>query len=318
MQVVHHLAVLFSLQIGSVIWVFRSVCQNYSSLYGQALVGIGTIDAQIRCLPGRTTKLRISRTFIVGDYMLRAIKEFIKTKPRVYDFFNAKRKISDDVEIWIDKFSKQNEGNINFIQVGASDGLRWDPVRRFVLRDKWKGVLIEPLNPVYKMLKNNYSYVNRGNLFFENCAISEKKGASIDFWSYSDDFLNSLALEDKLYYLRKSSLDKKQVEQSLVDVKGGGENIMCYTTPCKSLSEIINKYFPNNKVDLIFIDAEGYDDYVIRTIDFDKCMPRAILYESHNLCKRNEEIEDYLSKKGYVITKLGGDTVAQLNSNSSL
>lgn len=244
--------------------------------------------------------------------MLKRIKDFIKTKPKLYDLFNERRPLAEELDIWIDSFSKTQKRSINFIQVGASDGLRWDPVRRFIIRDKWNGVLIEPLEPVFNMLVNNYAYVKQNNLKFENCAISEKNG-SIMFWSYSEDFLNSLSIEVKLFYLRKSSLDKAQVEKSLLGIKNSDKIIRSYEATSKPLSEIISKYFPNNDVDLVFIDAEGFDDHVIRTINFEKCTPTAIVYESHNLGDRNDAIEDYLSKKGYTIKKLGGDTVAELS-----
>lgn len=256
--------------------------------------------------------------FIAGKKMLKFIKEFIKTKPAVYDFFNAKRPIKDAAEIWMDTFSKSNHGKIRFIQIGASDGLRWDPVRRFILRDNWSGVLIEPLQPVYRMLKDNYAYLKREDLFFENCAISDQGGGSIGFWSYTDEFLSSLSLEDRLYYLRKSSLDKGQVERALAPIApigpigGISQKIICYTVKVTSLRVIIDRYFPDHKIDLVCIDAEGHDDAVIRSIDFEECTPKAIFYESHNQPGNEAKTENYLIEKGYAITRLGGDTVAVL------
>ena len=150
----------------------------------------------------------------------------------------------------------------------------------------------------------------KAELFFEHCAISNTNADFIDFWSCSDEFLNSLTLEEKLYYLRKSSLDKKQVERSCFDNNVTDRYIKCYKTRCLRLSDIIDKYFPDKRVDLIFIDAEGRDDEVIKTIDFKRCTPNAIFYESHNLGSRNERIEEYLSNKGFNITQLGGDSVA--------
>jgi FkbM family methyltransferase len=247
--------------------------------------------------------------------MLQLIKNFIKTKPKLYDFFNERRKLNNELDLWLDHFSKSRNRTIDFIQVGANDGLRWDPIRRFIIRDNWNGVLIEPLRQVYSMLLNNYSYVKKSSLKFENCAISEKEG-SIEFWSYTDKFLNSLSIEDRLFYLRKSSLDKGQAEKPLTNIENPTEHIRCYKTPSKPLAQIISKYFPNNNIDLIFIDAEGFDDHVIRTIDFAKCKPTAIIYENHNLGIRNEAIEDFLSKKGYSIKRIGGDTVAELNANT--
>ena len=247
--------------------------------------------------------------------MLKLVKDFIKTKPKLYDFFNEIRTLDDELELWIDKYSQSRNRPINFIQVGASDGLRWDPIRKFIIRDNWNGVLIEPLKPVYEMLRSNYSYVKNNNLKFENCAISDK-GGSIDFWSYTDQFLSSLSIEDRLFYLRKSSLHKTQVEKSLTGIDNYERCITCYETPCLPLENIIDRYFPGEIIDLIFIDAEGFDDTVIRTIDFKKCTPKTIIYENHNLGSRNEIIENYMLENGYSIQKIGGDTVAELNPNN--
>ena len=67
-------------------------------------------------------------SIINGESMLTPIKDFIKTKPRLYDYINLIRAIDDELELWIDNYSKSQGGPINFIQVGASDGLRWNPL----------------------------------------------------------------------------------------------------------------------------------------------------------------------------------------------
>ncbi len=242
---------------------------------------------------------------------LRMLKNFIKTKPPIYDYLNSMRPVRGDVAVWLDRFSKVNSRKIKFIQVGANDGLRWDPLRRFILRGRWAGVLIEPILPVYELLKANYFYATQCKLHFENCVISTNLDC-VDFWTYSDSFLQSLDIEDRLYYLRKSSLDKKAVEISLIDFSKPHDKMVCYKVPSLPLSAIIEKYFFDHIVDLIFIDAEGHDDEVIRSIDFARCLPRAILYESHNLGRRNDEIKVYLTSMGYTVTQLAGDAVAEI------
>jgi FkbM family methyltransferase len=231
----------------------------------------------------------------------------------LYDFFNSIRDADDELEQWLDNYSKLKNKPFHFIQVGASDGLRWDPIRKFIIRDKWKGVLVEPIKPVYELLRSNYSYLKHYDLQFENCAISPSEG-SIKFWSYSEHFLKPLNIEDRLYYLRKSSLDKVHVENSLSNITNCQDFIKCYETVSLPLQRIIEKHFLDKDIDLIFIDAEGFDDQVIRTIDFDKCTPNVIIYENHNLGENNRNIENYLSRKGYSITKVSGDTIAQFKS----
>jgi FkbM family methyltransferase len=243
----------------------------------------------------------------VFDYL----KTFIKTKPRLYDFLNARRPIGGDIIGWLHNFSSSNHGRLKFIQVGANDGLRWDPLRRFVLRDNWEGVFVEPILPVFNLLVANYAYANKGQLKFENCVISNDT-ASLDFYSYSQAFLDSLPLEQQLYYQRRSSLDKQLVVKTLKERQQSIDHITCYRTPSKKLSELIEKHFCEERVDLIFVDAEGHDDEVIRTIDFSKCKPRAIVYESHSLGDKKLPLENLLITQGYILQRHRGDTVAEL------
>lgn len=245
--------------------------------------------------------------------MLKAVKDFIKTKPRIYDFLNALRPVNDEVSLWLDKFSKANRGQLKFIQVGANDGLRQDVLRRFILRGKWKGVLIEPLPPVFELLKANYASASKCELSFENCVISQKTGF-VDFWTYSDNFLKHRSVEDQLFWLRKSSLDQKAVKNSLLGVCDSdlcNELVVCCRVPSFPLCSIIEKYFQDGQVDLVFIDAEGHDDEVIRSIDFDKSTPKAIVYETHNLGSKNNEVRAFLRERGYTVTQLRGDAVAE-------
>src|SRR5690606_37180184 len=49
----------------------------------------------------------------------------------------------------ISRFSKNNP-ELNFIQVGANDGFNHDPIHKFIRRDGWKGVLLEPQKAVFE------------------------------------------------------------------------------------------------------------------------------------------------------------------------
>jgi FkbM family methyltransferase len=242
--------------------------------------------------------------------MIRMVKNYIKTKPRLYDLLNSFRPIKSDVERWLDNFSKVNNKKINFIQIGASDGLRWDPIRRFVIRDGWSGILVEPLPHVFNMLKNNYAYIKSQRLIFVNAAVSWKDDEWVHIWSYSDEFCNSLSLEDRLFYLRRSSFDKKHVEASLKNFDDIEDKIRSFRVQCISVNSLIQKYWDSNRIDLIFIDAEGHDDEIIRAIDFGTTHPKAVLFESHNLGGRKQETYNFLSGKGYKVSDLGGDSVA--------
>lgn len=242
--------------------------------------------------------------------MLNLVRDYIKTKPALYDFLNRLRRPSGELERWLDAFSSSSSQPVSFIQVGANDGLRWDPIRRFVVRDCWRGVLVEPLKPVYELLRQNYSYLTKLDLRFENCAVSREAG-SIKFWSYSREFLDSLTAEKKLYYLRQSSVNRTQVLRSLSKFENPERLLVCHDTPSVPLQQIVDHHFPHGRVDLIFIDAEGHDDEVVHSINFDARPPGVIVYENHNLGTKNRDLEAFLIARGYLITRLNDDTVAK-------
>ncbi|MFH1313369.1 MAG: FkbM family methyltransferase [Candidatus Eisenbacteria bacterium] len=203
-----------------------------------------------------------------------------------------------------------NNKQVNFIQIGANDGLRQDPIRRFVVEDGWSGILVEPLPRIFNMLKSNYAYLKRRDLVFVNAAISSKSDESIHIWSCSDEFCNSLSLDDQLHYLRKSSLHREHLEACLKELGNTEDKIKGFHVQCMSVNSLVRQYWKNKRIDLILIDAEGHDDEIIRAIDFETIHPGALVFESHSLGSREQEINDFLSEKGYRVSDLGGDSVA--------
>lgn len=239
----------------------------------------------------------------------RKIKDFIKTKPQIYDSICARMPVSGNIECWLDQFSISKGKNVKFIQIGASDGLRWDPVRRFIIRDNWRGILVEPIPPVYNMLKENYSYLCDLNLQLVNAAVSSEDGENLKIWTCSNEFTKKLSLETKMFYLRKASADKESVMKSLGEAGREGGNLMCYDVPCVSLNSLVEK-FSFHDVDLVIIDAEGHEDKIICGINFDLYRPEAVIYESHHLNGKENIVKKKFLDNGYRIDSLGGDSVA--------
>ena len=57
-------------------------------------------------------------------------------------------------------------------------------------------------------------------------------------------------------------------------------------------------------LDILYIDAEGMDDYIIKDLDLGKYLVRKIYFE--NLHLKNHDIYDFLKNKGYEITPFTG------------
>lgn len=85
-------------------------------------------------------------------------------------FFNPK----DKLQSFLNEYSKRKNNKIQFVQIGANDGQWNDPIYKFIRRDKWTGLLIEPQKDIYNRLIQNYNGFK--NLLFENVAIDHQEG----------------------------------------------------------------------------------------------------------------------------------------------
>jgi hypothetical protein len=70
---------------------------------------------------------------------------------------------------------------------------------------------------------------------------------------------------------------------------------------CVLLTSLVEKYNYHN-LDFLYIDVEGYDFEIIKSIDFSKLNPRLIYYEHRHLSSEDKEnSKKFLSEKGYDI-----------------
>src|SRR6478672_5357121 len=60
------------------------------------------------------------------------------------------------------------------VQIGANDGVTYDPLRRFIVKYGFRGVLVEPQPDAFARLQKNYSDLPR--ITFEQAAIAEADG----------------------------------------------------------------------------------------------------------------------------------------------
>jgi len=253
---------------------------------------------------------------LVSDLHVKKLKGYLKQRPDLYDcLIRWRRKFGlakkDPCWEYFKKFSDARQGNVNFVQIGANDGLGNDPVREFVVNFNWHGLMVEPLPEVYKQLKFNYSRYEK-RLTFVNAAISNLDCPFLYLWTFTDKFLLDLDYETRMDYLRKASLDKDQlfkfVDNSIVNCDEIVEKIQ---VPGKRMSVVLSQAVRTRKLDLIIIDAEGHEKEIICDIDFDIFNPDAIFFESHLLSKSSlNSIVSYLLYYGYYCNTIGGDTVA--------
>lgn len=197
--------------------------------------------------------------------------------------------------------SKQQDRFI-FIQIGANDGATFDPLREFVKRDKWEGVLVEPVAYLFERLQRNYHSAHQG-LYFENVAVAAERGSRSFFYlkDYSEDPSKPAWLD------QIGSFDRNQLKwaEAKYDVE-----VLQMEVPCLTVHDLVKKYqFPH--LDLIHIDTEGYDYEIIKSINFRDISPRMIYYEHRHLTAENREAcRLFLYDLGYQIKEETYDTLA--------
>ena len=201
----------------------------------------------------------------------------------------------------IDSLSESNK-NIFFLQIGSNDGVTGDPIHQFVIRNKWSGILVEPVEYVFDRLVNNYRGQNK--LIFENVAISDKNEKK-DFW-----YLKKTEDDLPFYYDQLGSFYKSVVMKHRKSIPNIETFLVKKQITCIPLPELLRKHNVQ-KIDLIHIDTEGYDFEVIRQIDFDTFDPLIILFEHKHLCESDlNKCLGRLFNKGYSLIQEGGNTIA--------
>ncbi len=145
----------------------------------------------------------------------------------------------------------------SLIQIGANDGLRFDILNKYIKEYKIDSLLVEPVPFYYSKLKDNYSEDNFVKV--EKSAISKKSG-TINMYTVKKDYLDKYDEHIKgINSVKKKHLNKHNVKSNHIEK---------ISVECLSPKDLLKKYKINN-LDLVFIDAEGYDgDIVISFLDY--------------------------------------------------
>jgi FkbM family methyltransferase len=195
--------------------------------------------------------------------------------------------------------------SLNFIQVGANDGSYGDPLRDYILKYPWRGVLVEPQETAFDALRENYAAA-RDRLIFENAAISHS--TSILMYKAPRHYIGN-----ELYSASVVSTDPRVVAKQL-GLKTS--QLDQFSVPSITLDDLIKKHDLKTP-DLLQIDAEGYDWHVLKTLTLANVKPSIIQFEHGHLSSDGiDRIAEFLNVHNYRIYWGGhqGDSVALSNN----
>lgn len=192
--------------------------------------------------------------------------------------------------------------NFLFVQVGANDGLTDDPIRQYVTRYHWRGLLVEPQPRVFQALLRNYEQEKQ--LAFENAAIAATDGTIRMYVADHQDEKANLTVF--------ASLKKEALVRGLGTPKAAGVRVQVKEVEVSALSvrTLLAKHRVT-AVDLLQSDVQGYDREVVEQFLATGVKPTVIHFE-HCHTPRAELLALYrrLVKEGYRFQEMEYDTVA--------
>jgi FkbM family methyltransferase len=238
----------------------------------------------------RIVKALIQRYLAMFGYRIVTIKEPIAAP-------------IDLLELALTKASPERAG-FCFIQIGANDGVTDDPLRRFVSKYHWRGILVEPQPQVFEKLVKNYEAEKQ--LVFENAAIEAADGMARLFVADSKDGSANLTVF--------ASLKKDALRRGMI---GHEANMGEIQVPALSVRSLLHKHRVDF-VDLLLTDVQGYDCEVVNQFLDCGVKPTIIQFEHvHTARPVLNRLYSKLVAQGYQFIELEIDTLCTNSSQSN-
>ena len=223
---------------------------------------------------------------------------------RIKNIARAVLKKPERIDVPVNTFLHSIGGNKikNFIKIGSNDGLKNDPFGEMILQFNWNGIMVEPFEPNYKKLRENFG--NQQNLVLENAGISDSNGF-FDFY-----FITDITADEPDWYDQVGSFNKETFVKNIEVEKKLLSRIGIKKIECITFDDLVKKHHFTS-VDLIHLDTEGYDWKILRTIDINRYKPKVILFEIEWLTHYEiREARQHLIKNGYKLYYDGNDCIA--------
>jgi FkbM family methyltransferase len=196
---------------------------------------------------------------------------------------------------------------LSFIQVGGFDGVTKDPLRKYIHKCGWRGIVIEPQPRAADQLRELY----RGNdrIIVLQAALDGKSGRRTLFTIESPNvpsWASGLASFERENIVKHSAL-----------IPGLENMIREDSVDCVTFDKILES-IPNERIDLLQIDTEGADGYILSQFPLDRVCPSIVHWEvKHLSTAQREECLERLAGFGYRFAPSGQeDMLAVLDAQS--
>jgi len=194
--------------------------------------------------------------------------------------------------------------NCVFVQVGAYDGVSTDPLRKYISRCHWRGVMLEPQPGPAAQLRALYEHTPG------ICVMQ----AALDLTRTQRSLYTVESDELPKWAGGMASFDRAHLERQENLIPGIGSWIRELTVDCVTFDDVLEK-LPPGRLDLLQIDAEGADGYLLSLFPFDRVRPAIMHWESKNMTRaQQEETLDQLCGLGYRICRSGSEDMLAVDA----
>lgn len=199
---------------------------------------------------------------------------------------------------WINENFFKNQRDGVFVDIGAHDGVRFSNTYFFEKSLGWTGLCIEPIPQVFTELKKNRScHLVRGG-------IGAIEGTREFLRAYGPLRVEMLSGFLDMYDARHLARVHKEIEKY-----GGGYEII--PVQVYHLNRLLEEC-GFSTIDFLSLDTEGGELEILKSIDFDRFLIRAMTVENNY---QEPDIENFLTENGYVkVANLEWDEVYILAS----
>jgi FkbM family methyltransferase len=186
----------------------------------------------------------------------------------------SQSQLAQDLEVLT--FYNNKEGGF-FIEVGASDGIKFSNTHFLEHQYNWKGICCEPIPNQFDQLVKN-----RPNSVCFNEAVYSQSGLTLTFGVVDNNDLFSGIID---HLESRLSNDK---ENPIIQVQ------------TISLLDVLNKANAPSFIEYMSLDTEGSELEILKNFDFNKYTFGLIDVEHNFIEPRRSEIRDLLLSNGYV------------------
>ena len=184
---------------------------------------------------------------------------------------------------------------VKFLQIGANDGEFGDICGPLARQYGWRGVVVEPVPEMFERLVATYGAYPE--ITPVNAAIGGENGGAV-FYKVDHPHigLQQLASFRKDVILKHARSFKSEVGMDLEDA------IVEIDVDVISINTLLKEKSLSD-LGCMFVDAEGHDWEIIKSIDFDLARPKFIYFETIHVNEDIEQIDSYFGKHEYTLYK---------------